>query len=375
MSMTTPAVGAPTLSLAGQTYANKPPVTPQAAGPSTDGAALNERQAGPPKPGQMQGLMQDHAEKDALVNDMLMTSGPGKPSEQEAAELRGALGAVDTNVLRFTKDTELKVGVLGPGEEMFQAGVLRPQDPRAIEQKGPQMRAFTQQMNADLDRKYAGPLQGARDELAALPPPPPFGGFGAFGSGTSDPDAAKRVELSQRVDALERQKNSDLNTAVEKSGLPIKQFTPPLMTDDTGGMASGQIQLMMLKMPVSTNQMAATHGATTPEQQKQFTGLVEQINGPRLAEARADSTRRFTDLAAKAATPEEKAHWQGVMEKIKESPQDVPSTSTSTTSWSPTCTTASTPCWTRTTRTLCATGPARAPELSPGSTPRRAPAP
>ncbi len=313
------------------TAAPPPPNTPPK--PSTrsgnapagtgDGVALQERPAGPPRPGQVHNLMQTHAERDQLINGMLDTSGPGKPSQAEAGSLRSSLGAVDTNVLRFASDSGLKIGVLNPGDEMFQAGVLRRQDPKAIAARGPEMQAFAQKLDGQLDQKYGNRLEALKKEVAALPAPPMMG----FGLSPAQPDqhAEKRGQLWKEIQEVEGQRGKELGEAAEKSGLPVKPFVIPTDSKQLfGSPDSQQAALMMATMPMSTSGMAAFHGAKTPEQVKEFHGLLESINGPRLQAAREDALGGIRQAAAGAKTPEEKAHFEQMLKGAQANPGSIP---------------------------------------------------
>ncbi len=311
------------------TAAPPPPITPpkppdrggQAPAGRGDGVALQERPAGPPRPGQVHNLMQTHAERDQLINGMLMSDGSGKPSQTEAASLRSSLGAVDTGVLRFASDSGLKIGVLNPGDEMFQAGVLRRQDPKAIQARGPELQAFAQKLDAQLDQKYGNRLDSVKKELAALPEAPMAG----FGMSSPDPHAEKRGNLFQQLQTLEGQRGKELGDAVEKSGLPVKPFVIPTDSKQMlGSPAAQQMALVQAMMPMSTAGMAAIHGAKTPEQVKEFHGLLESINGPRLQAAREDALGGMRQAAERAKTPEEKAHFENLLKLSREKPEAIP---------------------------------------------------
>lgn len=319
MSTSTISSAAPLFTPPAQTNAQRALPTQPGGGPS-DASVVGERQVGAPKAGQLQGLMQDHAEKDRLVNGMLITQGPARPSAAEAAQLRSSLGAVDTNVLRFASDTRLQVGVLNPGDDMFESGVLRKQDPKAVEAQAPQMAALTQQLNADLEKKHKPRFEAIEKKLNALPAAPRPAGFGVS---EPDPNGPKRVALMVEMSAAKEQAGKEMGAAIDKSGLPIKPYAPKIV-GPTGGFGAFQAQMIANQMPVSTNEMARQAGATTPEQIKQYSSMVEKINGPQLQQARDEQLGGLTAAISQARDPRQKAELQKKLAEVRANGGDIP---------------------------------------------------
>lgn len=218
-----------------------------------------------------------------------------RPTAAEDRELRADLGKVDASVLQYAQSRGVKVQVVRPGDDLRDAGVLRPRDPKSIDGQVSQMADFTKKLNADVEKRFDQPLAALDAETAALkkkkgiPENDPFGGLGVFGkAGDKDLEA-----LAARKNELNAEKGKAIGKALDATDLPVTSFHIPGAAGSGGGGMLANVTAIMNTQPTSTDAMATVHGFTTPAEKAQFNKWVEGINGDRLTAARKETIDSF----------------------------------------------------------------------------------
>lgn len=248
----------------------------------------------------------DRREREQLINGMLYTEGPGAPSAQEAEALRNSLGVVDAGTLRLVQQQGLKIGVVSPGEDMYQMGVLREVDINQLQSKLPEHRAAIDAMDKGLDQKFGPQISALTTQLQGL-----------------KADDPRRGELEQQLSSLRDQRTFELAQSLETSGIPARPLLPPLSAKEASNNELVTMATNVTNSPLPTSAMADIHGATTPERLKEFEQLMVGLNGERLEVARKEGLESLRSRVA-AAKPEDRERLQGYLDAALADPTQIP---------------------------------------------------
>ncbi len=248
----------------------------------------------------------DQRERDQLVNGMLETTGPGAPTGEEAQSLRNSLGVVDAGTLRFLQQQGLKVGVVSPGEDLYQMGVLREVDLAGLQAKLPEHQAGIDAIDARLDQKFGPQMAELTSKMQGL--------------AANDP---KRQELDLQLARLQGQRTYELSQGMESAGIPARPLMPPLSAKEASNNDLAMMATQVVESPLPTAAMADIHGATTPERLKEFEQLMVGLNGERLQVARQEGLEGLKARVA-AAKPEDRERLQGYLDAAMADPTQIP---------------------------------------------------
>ncbi len=248
----------------------------------------------------------DQRERDQLVNGMLETTGPGAPTAQEAEALRNSLGVVDQGTLRFLQQQGLKVGVVSPGEDLYQMGVLREVDLAGLQSKLPEHQAGINAIDARLDQKFGPQMAEITSKMQGL--------------AADDP---KRQELDLQLARLQGQRTYELSQGMESAGIPARPLMPPLSAKEASNNDLAMMATQVVESPLPTAAMADIHGANTPERLKEFEQLMVGLNGERLEVARQQGLEGLKARVA-AAKPEDRERLQGYLDAALADPTQIP---------------------------------------------------
>lgn len=200
------------------------------------------------------------------------------PAQKEA--LRTNLGRVDEEVLRWASQRGVRLQVLQSGEELEAADALRDLSGRFEERINPQT------------------VQSVHQHLAPL---------------TEKIRAAGNTERGQ---SLRRQKRAQMAEILTLNACGAAVFTPafaPLLAPGLSKLMADPTETPTLKG------MALHHGADSPQEQEQFYGWMEKLNGERLKQAREASIEERTRLLQDR--PEAQQQW---LKQARANPETVP---------------------------------------------------
>lgn len=209
----------------------------------------------------------------ASVRALLAQDTPlDQPSPETLAQLQKSLAPVSPQILNLAHKEGVCFQLVEPGADLMQAKVLRLQPKSYIHDQLPQLSAFTQKISGQ--------------------------------------------QVPQILDQL------------EASRLPLKFFSVPIPGNVSPTFDVLQMIHMQSSMPASLHQMALVHGAKSPEDIQEFTGLVRAINGPKVDQAIQETVDRMVDMKRatsswnqKPFTPQDEAALRASLSK---NPQMVP---------------------------------------------------
>lgn len=200
------------------------------------------------------------------------------PRQQEA--LQTQLGNMDRGVLLWAQQQGVRLQVLQAGEELEGAQALRDLSGRFEERIQPQ--------TVEQIHQHLAPLS---EQIRSC----------------QDPDGVAR---------LRRQKCNELAELLTVNACGAAVFTPafaPLLAPGLSQLLADPNETPTLKG------LALHHGADSPEEQSQFYGWMEKLNGTRLQEARQESIEERSRLLE--SNPQARQRWQT---QAQEHPELVP---------------------------------------------------
>lgn len=242
-----------------------------------------------------------------LVEQLLETQGPGAPSAEEAAQLEKTLGVVDAGALQLLAKQGTKIGVVNPGEDMYQMGVLREVDMQQMQQNMPTYQKQLNQLDAQLDARFAAPMADLQKQMQGL--------------AADDP---KRQELDLQLARLQGQRTYELSQGIEAGGIPARPLLAPLSAKEAANPELAQMASQVVESPLPTSAMADIHGANTPERLQEFEQLMQGLNGDRLTAARAEGLEGLKARVEAAKTPEDRQRLQGYLDAALQDPTQIP---------------------------------------------------
>ncbi|MDQ7826843.1 MAG: hypothetical protein RDV48_28855 [Candidatus Eremiobacteraeota bacterium] len=270
--------------------------------------------------------MAERAEREKIASSMIVRdSRVGAPDEASAQDLTNTLAAVDLDMLKYNQANGTKFIIVKPGQDLMDTGVIRSQDPAAINAGASAMGKDAREALGNVEAEYGPRIKALEGKLAGLPPAPAMSIFGS----ASDADAEKikeRSMLEKELSDLKAQQRKKEAELVEKETKDKAMIFSPLVGSDAGaaGPMGMMIALQVSQQPMSTNDMAAAHGAKTPEEIKQFNDSVEKLNGDRLTALRQESLKNMETMTAAVQDPEQKRQFLESIDKFKKDPQSIP---------------------------------------------------
>ncbi len=244
---------------------------------------------------------------DHLVEQLFETQGPGKPNATEAAQLQKSLGVVDAGALQLLARQGTRIGVVNPGENMYQMGVLREVDLQQMQQNMPGYQARMAELDQQLDAKYKPLFADMQKRIKGLSPDDPL-----------------RVQFDLQLAQLQGDRTYELSQGLEAAGIPARPLLPPLSAKEASNSQLAQMASQVTEGPLPTAAMGDIHGANTPERLKEFEGLMQGLNGERLTAARQEGLESMRARVASAKTPEDKARFQGYLDAALKDPTQIP---------------------------------------------------
>lgn len=269
------------------------------------------------------------AQKDQLIQSMIVKDAKvGAPDDKSIQALTGTLSQVDTDVLRYNQENGAKFVVVKEGQDLMDTGVIRKQDPAAINAQAPELGRKGQDAMAKVEAEYGPKLKEVEDKIAASPMKKEEGWAGFMNGGKSpeNPQEYSKLQM-QQLDLQNGQRKQAYEQVEKATGGKAKIFTPAEATDSNpAGAGGGFLALAMAsqaQMPMSTEDMARNHGAKTPEEIKQFTDSVEKLNGDRLTQMRQQTISAYEANVA-GMDPAQKKEAVEALEKLEQNPQTIP---------------------------------------------------
>lgn len=192
---------------------------------------------------------QDRTQREATVRSMFK-EGVGKPDAAQGQKLVGELSQIDNDVLTLVGKSGTKLAIADPGDNMQQLGMITPLTSEGIQQRLPEMKKAA-------DRLYTESQN-----------------FGQAIDANKGVNEARGRFLDAGLNGLDK--------GVSMFDSPAQQIMSTLQNAPPGAGAMLQQQLAMLPETVPIEQLAATRGARTPGEVKEFTDLTKQLNGDRL---------------------------------------------------------------------------------------------
>lgn len=289
------------VSEAGGTSSGGPTVVPSTASQRASGASS----VNPVSNGDQ--IQLSNPDNSHLVGSLLETEGPGKPSPEEAARLEKTLGVVDAGALQLLAKQGTRIGVVNPGEDMYQMGVLREVDMQQMQQNMPDYRQQLDGLDARLDAKFGPPMADLQKQMQGL--------------AADDP---KRQELDLQLARLQGQRTYELSQGTEAGGIPARPLLAPLSAKEAANSQLAQMASQVVESPLPTSAMADIHGANTPERLQEFEQLMQGLNGERLTAARAEGLEGMKARVEAARTPEDRQRLQGYLDAALKDPTQIP---------------------------------------------------
>lgn len=241
----------------------------------------------PSDPGkQLQAHAQEQKRRAASVASMLDTSGPGAPTPDQKQALISHLSIVDSDVLGLAERHGVKIGVVDPGDDITRVGAFKPVDVNEMQRNMPHMRELADRAaaaGAAVDRKQAAALK-------AVPEP----------QGKAQPQSDNIFATSLNETALEQQKilldarkerAAAVGDALNHGRDGVVPFRIPSTSKEEVGF--GVDPNAFLSPIMNTDMMATAAGAKTPEERREYAGLVQGINGERLQKAQGEQIANF----------------------------------------------------------------------------------
>ncbi|MBS2040542.1 hypothetical protein JST97_36485 [bacterium] len=194
------------------------------------------------------------------------------------AGLEESLRVVDGRLLQLARQQGVTFQVVEPGDDLLQLGVVRSQPHELIGQQLGAIKTFSDELATQLSLRYDAPLRELEPHLKGKP-----GGWSMGG----DP-------LTSEVSRLREQRERFAIEKIVESGLPVKLFSLPIPAGADDFVAGALRQRS--QRPISLEQMARHHGASTPQQVDEFAGWVRDINGERFKQAVSSADWKTTPV-------------------------------------------------------------------------------
>lgn len=319
----------PQASATGQTQ-NQPVNRQNTPAPKTEPADQFKPGEAGPRPvdkAQIQGHLNEVKEKDKIVDGMLVRN--GSMTDGEAKDIKDNLSVIDIDTLKFAKKNDLKFQVVKPGESLIDKGVVSPRGMDQVQQKAGEYAKTGDKILGDVNPQYHDKIAAARKEeqkIAEESLKNPMGQAGMGGGFNMNDVLSGKADFTPKSDKLDGERRKNIGERLEKETKgDVMLYDPTAMMaghQGLGGMGLGNIGFLQSKMPSSTSQMAAVHGARTPEEIKQFNQTVEQLNGDRLQNARQESLQYLEKGRNNPGVDKDMS--DKMLARFKEHPEEIP---------------------------------------------------
>jgi len=209
-------------------------------------------------------------QKNVLIDRMLARGHQGRCLTPKARQgVRDELKVLPRDVLGALDRNGTAVAVLCEGETPMDAGVIKDVDLDAAYRDAARLKAAADGAVQRVEKRFEKRIDALEREQEA-----------PEGVGSAEGETGMH-----RIQELEARREQAIAEALdEATGGAVELFTPRSL-DDPAEEAMAAIR------PMSLNDLARAHGATTPQEVSRFTGLVRALNGGRLAEAQ----RRYAE--------------------------------------------------------------------------------
>lgn len=217
----------------------------------------------------------------ATAAGLILQQGVAAPRPAERIQLEARLSKTDPDLLRWLEADGVTFGVVRPGLNFAELGVI-PSDPLSTYQAQlPQLRIQADAAVGAVQPYEAGirSLQRARAQA---------------------PTQAEKDRLDQQLLLTQKEKRQALLEALPADS-PLTTYTIPSLAGQLRDRDGLHTLVRQQAMPKGTTLMAQLVGARNPQQIQEYTALMEAINGERLEQARAESLAQ--------ASPAQKALW------------------------------------------------------------------
>lgn len=268
------------------------------------------------------------AQKDKIIDSMISRDTKiGAPDAKAVEELRGTLSKVDTEVLRYNQENGTRFVIVKEGQDLMDTGVIRKQDAAAINAQAPELGKKGQAVLNGAEGEYGPKIKELEDQIARSPmkkDDSPFA-FAMNGNGMvpENPEEHGRLQ-KELLDMRGKEREKAADQLEKEAGDKVKIFSAADGMKMGGGMMGAMGMLMVSQMPLSTDDMARTHGAKTPEEMKQFTDSVEKLNGDRLPKLRQEFITQQEQVIAGMTDPAQKKQALEQLEKMEQNPGTIP---------------------------------------------------
>ncbi len=243
-------------------------------------------------------------------------------TEAERAGLLGSLGRVDPAVLLLLQRQGVHINVARAGQDFDSLGLLQPRTAESYTAQLPQAREAIERAlasTAGLDQQLRE-LQARRAELGGAGDLPPFNPDGTPPQYTEAQQQWMSLGFQiMQLESQRRQTRSEVLGADNRYNPPAIPFTLPR----TGPPRPFSQEALDEIRPKSTAEMAGLVGARTPEQYREYNRLVEELNGDRLREARAETIRGAEERLA-GLSGEERTQAEMTLAAYRQFPEMVP---------------------------------------------------
>ena len=201
---------------------------------------------------------------------LIVTTGAAAARPAEAIQLAQRLAPVDPGIVRLLEQDGVSFAVVRPGIPFLETGVIPTRSLESYQAQLPLMQAQARAAQ-QAARPYDSGIRTLQQQRA----------------GATQPEQIQ--SLDQRLGEMQRNKRQAILEVVGPEAIPYSIPSLAGLLRDKDGLHKLVTQQAM---PKGTTAMAQLVGAKRPEQIREYTSLVEAINGPRLQEARADSLAR-----------------------------------------------------------------------------------
>jgi hypothetical protein len=268
----------------------------------------------------------DIAQREKIAESMISRdTGVGAPSDKDDQELKATLSKVDTDILQFNKENGTKFIVVKEGQDILDTGVIRKQDPAAINGQADALGKAGRGAIEPLEAEYGPKIKALEDKISTMPATLPAGML--FG-GPVPENQEEAMKLQKELGELKSELAKKAAEGLEKgTDDKVRVFSPLSATGGDAGMGGhmgGMASMMILSQPMSTTDMAMSQGAQTPEEIKLFTDTTEKLNGGRLPKLHAEAIKNYEQTIAAIEDPEQRKQSHQIFEDMKKNPQNIP---------------------------------------------------
>lgn len=260
------------------------PKTPVTGGTESDIFAKQPNDKPPADAATINGHMAQVRERDAIVDRLLVKD--SSVNEGDINDLQASLSSVNVDTLKYAEKEGVKFQIVKPGDSLIEKGIVQERSVNEVTQNAPETRRAANGIIDEVNGKYEPLLAQAKeaDEQKKNQPHPPLTGGGMAAM------MARIQDSRPQVEKVNEERRAEIDNKVrEQTDNQAMLYNPFAAEGAPGGGFGGNHLLHMAKAPASTRQMAAAHGAQTPQEVNEFNNAVEALNGDRLSTARNET--------------------------------------------------------------------------------------